>query len=403
MNKTFEVAKYEYLNHVSKKGFWLGILALPIGMVLLVALTILLSTSSIDRSPVGIVDQSGLMALQPEEIKNNSVFSEEIQLVLLETVEEAKEAAGAGQIQAYVVIPHEFLTNYRLEYHLNQPLTNTIENTLTDYIRSNLLADATVPNLQRIQTEPEFVTRSLDGTTTTSPDDFLKILIPMIISLLFFIVVIMSGSYLLQAVVEEKENRTMEVMVTSVSPDQLMTGKILGNISVGLTQLLSWVAMVAVFLFIFKNSFPFLTQLDVSLQDVAMSFLFLLPSFVFTSALMATLGATVTDTEESSQVAGLVVLPMTIPFYFMTVFLEHPNGAIAKVLSYFPISSPVATTMRMAATQLPTIEVIAIFLIQIAFAVFSIWLAGKAFKRGMLSYSKRLKLKDIFRKEIIHA
>jgi ABC-2 type transport system permease protein len=118
---------------------------------------------------------------------------------------------------------------------------------------------------------------------------------------------------------------------------------------------------------------------------------------------MAMLGATVTDAQESGQVSGIVILPMTIPFYFVTAFMEHPNGVLSKVLSYFPLSSPVATTMRMAFTNLPTIEIVAIFVGEVLFAIFSVWMAGKAFKAGMLHYSRRLKLKDIFRKEASHA
>ena len=403
MNKTFEVAKYEYTRHVSKKGFWIGLLALPIGLLLLIGLSMLMSATSIDKSPVGFVDQSGLITLKPGTADTSGLFSENVQLIAFNTVEEAAKAADVAQIQAYVVIPENYLTSYKLSYYFNKPINSVIRDNISDYLRANLMEGESVPNLERIQTSPDFVSQSLDGTMTSSPNQVAKIFVPLVIGMLFFFVVIMSGSYLLQAVVDEKENRTMEVMVTSVSPNELMTGKILGNISVGLTQLILWAVVAFILATVFRDRVPWLFELDLAFKDVAIPVLLLLPAFIFTAALMATLGATVTSTEESSQVSGLVIMPMTIPYYFVVTFMEHPNGVLSKILSYFPLSSPVATTMRMAFTNLPTVEVAAIFISQILFAVFSLWLAGKAFKAGMLHYTKRIKLIDIFRKEASHA
>lgn len=403
MNKTLEVAKYEYTRHVSKAGFWIGLIALPIGLLLLIGLSMLLSSTSIDTSPVGYVDQSGLMTLKPKTVDTSGLFTENVQLIAYNSVEEASKAAEAGQIQAYVVIPENYLSSFKLNYYFNKPINNVIRDNITDFVRTNLMQGESVPNLARIQSSPEFISQSLDGSKTASPDDFVKIFTPVLIGVLFSFVVIMSGSYLLQAVVEEKENRTLEVMVTSVSPSQLMAGKILGNISIGLTQLLLWAIVAFILVTVFRSRVPLLFELDLSFKDLAIPILLLLPAFVSTAALMATLGATVTDTAESQQVSVLVILPMTLPYYFMAVFMELPNGVLSKILSYFPLSSPVATTLRMAFTNLPTIEIVAIFISQVLFAIFSVWLAGKAFRAGMLHYSRRLKLKDIFRKEASHA
>jgi len=403
MNKTLEVAKYEYTRHVSKKGFWIGLLALPLGLLLLMGLSIVMSASSIDKTPVGFVDQSGLIMLQPETADTSGLFSENVQLVAYQTIEQAAKAAEAEQIQAYVVIPENYLTSYKLSYYYNKPITGVIRENINNFLRRNLMEGESVPNLERIQTAPDIVSQSLDGTMTSSPDEVAKIVVPLMIGLLFFFVVIMSGSYLLQAVVDEKENRTMEVMVTSVSPNQLMAGKILGNISIGLTQLILWAVAGFILVIVFRDRVPWLFELNLTIKDMAVPVLLLLPAFIFTAALMASLGATVTSTEESSQVSGLVIMPMTVPYYFVATFMEHPNGTLAKILSYFPLSSPVSTTMRMAFTNLPTIEVVAIFISQVLFAIFSVWLAGKAFRAGMLHYTKRIKLIDIFRKEVNHA
>ena len=117
----------------------------------------------------------------------------------------------------------------------------------------------------------------------------------MIAGIGFIIAMFTSGGYLMQAVVEEKENRTMEVIVTSVTPNQLMAGKIIGDTSVGLTQLLLWILFIVIPILIGRNSFKFLQGIQLSAQTVAVMVFVLLPSFVLVAAIMATIGATVSE------------------------------------------------------------------------------------------------------------
>jgi ABC-2 type transport system permease protein len=220
-----------------------------------------------------------------------------------------------------------------------------------------------------------------------------------VVSILFVIAVMSSGGYLLQALVEEKENRTMEIVVTSVSPNQLMAGKIIGNLSVGLTQLLVWMAIAALVLIGFGDRIPFMQNLQIPWEELILSLLLMLPAFVFTSALMAIIGSTVTESQEASQVTGLITLPIFLPYYFLSFILQNPNGTFARILSYFPMSAPLAMSTRIAITNVPTWEIILVFVIMILFSLLMIWLAGRAFRQGMLQYSKRVSLKQLLKKE----
>jgi len=199
--------------------------------------------------------------------------------------------------------------------------------------------------------------------------------------------------------VEEKENRTMEIVVTSVSPNELMAGKIIGNLSVGLTQLLAWTVVAAAVLIGFGDRIPFMQNLQIPWSELILSLLLMLPAFVFTSALMAIIGSTVTETQEASQVTGLITLPIFLPYYFLSFILQNPNGTFARILSFFPMSAPLAMSTRIAITNVPTWEIILVFVIMIFFCLLTIWLAGRAFRRGMLQYSKRVSLSQLFTKE----
>ena len=402
MNKTLLVALHEYKRHASRPRFWISMLLVPLGMLLLIAVSTILSVVASNTNPVGYVDLDGIIVQPQEPFEKGGIFDDRIRLLPFADEGSAKAAVDQGELQGYFVIPKNYTATYKLQYFYTDPLSEHVSGTMNKFIGENLLASIDVPTMERIKSGTFFESQNLLTGKTSSENDWMKMLVPLVTGVVFVFIVLMSGSFLLQAVVEEKENRTMEIMVTSVSPSELMTGKIIGNISIGLTQIVVWILLAVIASFFLRDRFPILNQLELSGQDLAISVLLLLPAFVFTAALMATLGATVTDSRESQQVSGMVIMPIVFPFYFLGAIMMNPNGVIAKVLSYFPLSAPVGTTLRMAFTELPMLELALIFISQVLFAVFTVWLAGKAFRAGMLQYSKRLKLKDIFSKEASH-
>ncbi|MEL7645811.1 MAG: ABC transporter permease [Anaerolineaceae bacterium] len=398
MSKTFEVAKYEYTHHVARPRFWIALLSLPVGILVVMLFAVAISLSSMSKLPVGYVDEAKLITKPFTAPEKPSLFEPVIPMLPFSSAEEARAAAERGDIQAYFIIPEGYESTFQVKYYFNEPLTSTIRGQIRGLLSENLFAGGNVPNQARLEAGSLYTLISLDGTRSISENEIAKIVVPLVVGLLFVIVVLSSGGYLLQAVVEEKENRTVEIMVTSVSPGELMAGKIIGNLSVGLTQILAWALLAAVFLLVMGDRIPFLRDMQISWGNMLVSLLLLLPSFVFTAALMAILGATVTDSQEAAQVNGLITFPILLPYYFFPVLMTHPNGAFARVLSYFPLSAPVAMTLRMAFTQVPAWELALVIAILVLFSVLTIWLAGKAFRMGMLQYSKRIKLSQLFKK-----
>jgi ABC-2 type transport system permease protein len=394
-----EGAKYEYTRHVNNKAFWITLFAVPAGILLIMLLSVVITFASIDTDPVGYVDQAGLIKQPQEKPSKTSLFEPFIPLIPYADETSARWAAEDGKIQGYFVIPQGYTDSYQLIYYFNKPLSSEIRTEVDTLIRTNLLAGETIPNFERLTEGSHFTQASLDGTRIVGENEAAKIIIPMVISFLFVIAVMTSGGYLLQALVEEKENRTMEIVVTSVSPNELMAGKIIGNLSVGLTQLLAWTVVAAAVLIGFGDRIPFMQNLQVPWNELILSLLLMLPAFVFTSALMAIIGSTVTETQEASQVTGLITLPIFLPYYFLSFILQNPNGTFARILSFFPMSAPLAMSTRIAITNVPTWEIILVFVIMIFFCLLTIWLAGRAFRRGMLQYSKRVSLSQLFTKE----
>jgi ABC-2 type transport system permease protein len=121
----------------------------------------------------------------------------------------------------------------------------------------------------------------------------------------------------------------------------------------------------------------------------------MLPSFVLIAALMAAVGATVTEAREGQQVTGLFTLPVMIPYWFAFQIMSNPNGPLAVALSYFPLTAPVALTMRAGFTDLPPGQVLLSVGILVLSAFGALWLAGRALRLGMLRYGQRVNLREL--------
>ena len=405
MNKFTTVARYEYMHHVGSKRFWISLVSVPIGFGLIFLVAMLLSVAAFDTRPVGIVDRASIIHLEPDNSTKSTFFNPQIYLHTYADETSARAAAEAGDIQGFAVIPEDYLSTYQLIYWTNKQPESDTEAVITDFITKNLLASENTSSavLNRLADGSHVNLQSLDGSQTSDGTGWHRIIVPIAIGVLNFIVVMSSGGYLLQALVEEKENRTIEIMLTSVSPRDIMAGKIIGNLSVGLTQIVVWILVLGVAGFIFRDKLEFLADINLSGSYLAISIALMVLSFFFTAALMAAIGSTTTSSQESQSVMGLIVLPMMLPFYFITTFLNNPNGILARVMSFIPLSSPLALSLRMVFSPVSTTEIVLIFVVSIIATVLMFWLAAVAFRRGMLQFSKRLSLKELVSKETNHA
>lgn len=399
MKKIIDVARYEYIHHVAKRRFWIALLGMPVGFLLIMALSMLFSYLSFDTEPVGYVDQANLIT-QPQEVPEKIGFMDIfIQLIPYVDEETARADTENGILQGYVVIPAGYQSTYNVTYYSNEQPGSEVLNQINWLIRENMLLQQQIPHLERIEAGSQISLQSLDGSQSSDGTGWHRIFVPILIGILYFILVMSCGGYLLQSLVEEKQNRTMEIMITSMSPNQLMIGKIIGNLGVGFTQILVWVVILAIGLLVFRDRLPFLGDLSLSPGYMAISLALLVLAFIVSAGLISIIGATMSTVEEGQSVNGLMVLPTMLPFYFFQTFLSNPNGIIPRILSYFPLSAPLSLSLRMAFTKIPTWEILSVFAILIVSIALVFWLSGKAFRRGLLEYSKKLKLRDLFVKE----
>jgi ABC-2 type transport system permease protein len=305
-------------------------------------------------------------------------------------------ALQAEQIQAYFVLGEDYLETSQAKMVSLKAPSNSANDQFRALVRANLLASQPAAIRERLNDGSHLIVRAVDGSREVSESEWLNLLLPFFIGFAFMIALVTTSGYLMQAVVEEKENRTMEVLLTSVSSQQLMAGKIIGMVAVGWTQLLVWGGLVIAALLIGRNYSESLAALELSPGLVAISVGVFIPSFVMIAALMVAIGATVTEAQEGNQVASIFTLPVVIPYWFTFQILSNPNGPLAVGLSFFPFTAPVTLPMRAGMTVIPFWQLTLNLAVLWLCALGALWIAGRAFRLGLLRYGQRVPWSEIF-------
>jgi ABC-2 type transport system permease protein len=395
MTKFWLVSWHEYSRHVFRKRFLIVLFSVPLllaFMIILIIGMIMMETSS---KPVGYIDHSGLLAdavAQPR-VKWPEQY---VQMVAYTNETSAKDDLQTKKIQAYYIVPQDYLQTGQVEVYYLDKLKGSDGEQFAALLKVNLLANQPPDIANRILKGNDLVIQSADKSQEASKDRFINIALPLVAGILFIIAISTTSGYLIQTVTEEKENRTMEILVTSVSPNQLMSGKVIADISIGVTQIVVWTFFIILALIIGKNFLPSLSGVHFSGETIAVIILLMVPAFIMICGLMAAVGATVTEASEGQQIMGLFTIPIWLPYIFIAVFIQNPNSPLAIAMSLFPLTAPMTIAIRMGLTTIPTWQLIASITILVLSAIGAVWLAGRAFRLGMLRYGQRVHWKELF-------
>jgi len=398
MNKFWQVTWHEYSRHVLRKRFIFALLSVPFFIAITIGLVVLIIWMQSTPTPVGYIDQSGLLA---NPVPRPPVKFPERLIPIQAYPDESKAMADleAGKLQVYYVVPADFLQSGQVtQFYKNNPEELAV-NQFNTILTANLLSKQPADIANRILNGNQLIVQSVDKSREVSLEGIVNIILPFIAGILFIVAMSTSSGYLLQAVVEEKENRTMEIVVTSVSPGQLMSGKILADIGIGVTQLVVWGIFIVLVLLLGKPYFSFLSGLTFSGSMIVTLIAVMVPAFVMICGLMAAVGATVTEASEGQQIMALFTIPIWIPYLLISVFIQNPNSPLVIAMSIFPLTAPMSVAMRIGFTNIPSWQVLASIVLLVLSAIGAIWLAGRVFRLGMLRYGQRLRWNEIFSRQ----
>jgi ABC-2 type transport system permease protein len=389
------IARHEYRKITRKRTFLLGTIGMPLFIVAIMAFSIIMTVASTDRRPLGYVDHAGVLTAGVMPAKNQRGEPlVEIRAYADEAV--ARSALEAKQIQAYYVLPVDYVASHAVElYYWDKSPAAQIQADFTYFLRANLVTTLPKDLRQRALDGIELTARSADGRQEISGKTWINMLMPFMFGLFFVMTVMGSGSYLLQAVTDEKENRTVEIMTTTVTPEQLIGGKALGLIAVALTQIALLAIVITLTLIVGARFSDVLSQVRVPWPLLLTIALYFLPSYALIAGMMIAVGSAVTELRQGQQIVGVFNLLFTLPYFFVIVFFTAPDSTLSTILTLFPTTSFITITMRWGMTTIPVWQLIVSWLLLAASSVLMVWAAARIFRVGMLRYGQRLTFKGM--------
>ncbi len=391
MNNLWLIAKHEYRGTVFKRAFILMTLAIPLGLAAVIALTIFVVTSGENNLPVGYVDQAGVLNATRQSLAPTPTG---IEIRAFPDEETALAALEGEEIQAFFVLPSNYPNTLQTDlYYLQEPPSNDVWGDFDNFVRANLVASYPDEMRKRLIEGPNITVHDIVSKREFSERSIVNVILPFVASFFFFVATMSASGYMLQVVATEKENRTMEIMVTSVTPGQLIGGKTVGLLAAALTQLSIYVIAAVVGLIVAAPHVEALQQVTVPWAYLGVMGLFFIPSYALIAAVMVAVGAAVTKVQEAQQVAGLLNMLFILPILMTVVIIQNPGHPLAVFLSLFPTTAFLTISMRWGLGTVPLWQIGIGWVLLIVTTIFMVWAAARVFRAGMLRYGQPLNLK----------
>jgi len=400
MKKTLTILKHEFKQTLKRKSFIIMTLAVPLLLVLgygiYQGVQHWYQPGEPEEIKIGYVDEAGGFDQYTSQLG--------ITFIPYPSEEEAKDALLAKEVEEYFVIPTDylssgFITRYTLERERKVP-AETWQG-IEGFLLSNLLAgEVSSPEiLDRAKTPMLMTSFQLDesGEIAPSQDEFTRYFLPIIFALLFVFALFFSSGFLLQSVTEEKENRVIEIILSSVSSRQLLAGKVLGLGAAGLLQIAVWLTAIRVFAEVASLNIPALSDFSISSSLLIWAVVYFILGYLLFAALYAGIGSLGSTAREGQSWSGIIVMPAILPMVLMSFIINNPESGLSTALTLFPLTAPITAMMRLPSDAVSAWEIAASLLILAGSVVLTMWAAAKVFRVFLLMYGKRPALREIVR------
>lgn len=432
MSKITVIIRHEYLKRIKAKWFLLSTLLAPFGIALLILVPVLAAFLSGEgqEGKVVFIDETDSLAQQVVASDTSSY-----ELAGQRTVRDLEEALKSEAIQAYVVIPRTVLEKPEVQMYSRGGSGIAFEGGIRSdiepvVVRARLLqqgADTSVIDLVDAGVTVNSLKLTENGVEADASEA--SAAVGYVAGFLIYMLIFLYGSMVMRGVVEEKANRIIEVLASSVKPFELMMGKVVGIGLVGLTQLLIWGALgIGVFLVLGvvvgnmatadavaaaqqmggpqamrTQGLPeLLAQQGIALPSISvvtiLMFIFdFFAGYFLYASLFAAVGSAVDQEADAQSLTFPITMPVVLTMMFIGNVVAAPNGTFATVMSMIPLFSPILMTVRVAATDVPAWQLIVCVLTSTGAFFGAVWLASRIYRIGILSYGKKPTLKEVAR------
>ncbi len=391
-SKTKIVAVTEFITNIKRKEFIILTFLLPLILFMSMVIPLLfMQTVSHEREILGVVDETGAVLPILKERYHDYNIGE------IKTAVEARQLLENDSISGYIVIPKDFLKIGRASYYSKiqlsslSPANINLERILSDIVIENLLLDKGIPKetIDKVKNpiEMERITVTKKGEEIETPFAFFgNYLLPLFL----FMSIMNAGGYLLNGIIEEKENKVVEVLLSTISSNELLSGKILGLGGLGIVQVGIWMMGIIAVTSLLKIPL-------VSLEKGVLMMIYFVLGYLFYSSIFAMIGSISTSTRDSQQISAIVSFFVFIPLLLFLGIVQNPNMNFIRVLGMIPPFIPTIMMMRVLLSEVPFIDIIISILILSVALVAAAKIASKMFKIGILMYGKKPSFNEVLR------
>lgn len=433
MNKILIIIKREYVTRVRKRLFIIMTILTPLALASIVLVQVLLTSVSTDTKKILVADESGIFKTKLENKEHLEFFYSDLKYTELKT--QFKQKGYNGILH----IPQKFnlLSVDSIEYFSDEQLgfgpQSDMEDQLSDIFRNKNFeaVDLTPEQIEELSPHVNINTFVLSEKGEREGNSGLASGIGFAMGMIIYIVMFIYGGMVMRGVLEEKNNRIAEVIVSSVKPFEMMMGKIIGIAMVGLTQFVIWIILIAGLFAILGSMYSSELQNLQQLQQTNMmpggqmqmqqqmgnwqaygdmktsleginipwlifTFLFyFLGGYFIYASLFAAVGAATGD-EPDASLNLVITIPVIISFFIMTNVPNNPNSTLAVVASLIPLTSPIVMPARIPFDP-PWWQIAAsMFFVVIGF-ILIVWMAAKIYRTGILMYGKKNNLRQVIK------
>jgi len=384
---------------IKRKGFIILTLIVPVLALIGIGVFQLVSPgepSVVETTTIGYVDEAGGF--------DQYTTQGYIELLRFSTQDTATAALINGDVYEYFVIPSDYLSTgainrYTLERQLETP--PIISTAIKNFLTSNILADKVPPEtIYRIEAPLDLVTTRLTetGEAATEQGGYGNVIIPAIFGLLLALSLQAASLYMVEGLGDEKESRLIEVLLSSVSPRQLLTGKVLGLGAAGLVQVVVWLASLPLLLNLASSTIGgFFGTIQLPANFLVLGIVYFVLGYLLFAALSAGVGAISSSAREGQPVAMIYALLVFVPLWFASLLFIFPDSPIWTVLTIFPITAPIEVMLRLGVAGIAAWELVTSLAVMVLAIIGALALSVKAFRVYLLMYGKRPAWGEIIR------
>ncbi len=398
MHNLSTVIRFEIIRTLKKKSFWIMALSFPLMMAAIFGIIIASNQSTSDAAEKLSKERFSLEITDDSKLVDPALTK----AIGAQTITDKQQGIAnvqSGKVDGYIYIPRNLTTDQLEVYGKDVGVFN---NGRYSGVATNLLSQSveqTVDSAKRAVINGKITTSMTTYRDGREYDPFKEMILPGVFLLLFYLLIAFFGNQMLTSTTEEKENRVIEMILTTIEARTLIIGKIISLVILALFQAVLIVApaLVGYFLLHEQLQLPLidLSALPVDWGRIGIGAVIFASSFMMFTGLLVLIGASVPSAKEAGQFFGIIMILIFGPLYAAPLFVSAPDSPIITFLSLFPLTSPIPLLLRNAVGNLAGWEVLLAVPIIIITGAIILVLAVRVFRYGALEYSRKLSIREV--------